>query len=245
MPRLLLCLCLQRKILILCSSQTFLGNGSGPPSLDLDETLEDLALGSVVDDSANEGLSLSYGYDARLAAEEKGNKGDRLMNVLRLAELGKIEQLNMATLSKSDLPHEFRENSQLLINCLEMTEFALRGVSRSDVDILYNYTPASPKGPKVNDAASCLETLCADKLFECEERNARDHPRLKKTFVALGTHIRKYKSDIHDLKAAASKSHLEPLISIEEYKELQPSARPDIHSAYDSFPRKKKQKTTP
>jgi hypothetical protein len=81
---------------------------------------------------------MGYVYDARLVTERKGNKGDRLMNVLVwLAELGKNEQSNMATLSKSDLPHEFRENSQLLINCLEMIQNLHSKVSAGHIMLIY------------------------------------------------------------------------------------------------------------
>ena len=185
---------------------------------------------------------IEYGFDARMVAEEKGNKGVNVSDLLvQLADLGKIAPSNLSLLGKDDLPHEFQRNRQLAMNCLEMIEFALKGKSRSDVDILSN-ARACAERVTILQAAGRLEDACVDMLAECENSTAALNKQKKKTFLALGTRIKDYKNDVHKHMNAAKKACDEPLVTYEKLREVKEGKKPPIHSCFDNFPRKKRKR---
>ena len=88
--------------------------------------------------NVNATTELSYGFDAKGIAEDTSNKGVRLLRVfLALAKHGKIVEKGLVLVGKDDLPLEYKTNQQHVMNCLEMTELALRRKGdRSDITIL-------------------------------------------------------------------------------------------------------------
>ena len=202
--------------------------------------------------------TLKYGHDAQVASEKRGNvkkggnKGERVYGMfLALAKKGVITQDDLRKIGKDDIPNTIDTRyRQHVINCLEMTEFALQGdggEGRANITIL---AEANEETREVVDAAIALETACLNKLFECEETTAELNTRLKKNFLGVGDRIKKYKKRIHDTKKELDlprdkEACKEKLIDISELKQLQKDASPPIHPAFDGFARvKKKQKTS-
>lgn len=111
--------------------------------------------------------TLKYGHDAQVASEKRGNvkkggnKGERVYGMfLALAKKGVITRDDLRKIGKDDIPATIDTRyRQHVINCLEMTEFALQGdggEGRANITIL---AEANEETREVVDAAIALKLL--------------------------------------------------------------------------------------
>ena len=175
--------------------------------------------------------NIAFGHEAMVTVEKKGNKGERLMDVL-IRFSNETRFLSEDNLLAVDVPKEWMRNKRMLMNCLELIDYEIcRSSSAEDRNHLRRLitNEGGHDSYTVRTAAHALETVCWNKIFAFEgvEQIPTNTPKQKK-ITGLGVRIRNYRKRIHDATGKVGKAHSTGFMDLTELEVLEKSVEENL-----------------